>query len=102
MFEDLFNEIELNKEEYKKDIEISLNEVNRQLEKTKFIVEEYAVTSSSNTPSIKYTGADLIEAYRQYNEWNVKEKNIVYAKIEKGKLMDVEMVIDLKVLKKIK
>ncbi|WP_251861027.1 hypothetical protein [Clostridium sp. Marseille-Q2269] len=102
MFEDFFNEIELNKQEYKKDIEISLNEVNKQLEKTKFTVEEYAVTSPNSTPSIKYTGTDLIEAYRQYNEWDKDKKNIVYARIEKGIFMDVEMVIDFKVLKIIK
>ncbi|KEI94406.1 hypothetical protein N496_19940 (plasmid) [Clostridium botulinum A2B3 87] len=95
----LFDDIELEKKEYKKDIEISLNEVNRVLEKNKFMVQEYAVTSGT---SIKYTGNDLIEAYRQYNEWDRTEKNIVYAKIEKGIFMDIEMVIDLKVLKKIK
>ncbi|KRU40015.1 hypothetical protein [Clostridium sporogenes] len=95
----LFEDIELEKNEYKRELEISLNEVNRVLEKNKFIVEEYAVTSGT---SIKYTGNDLMEAYRQYNEWNRENKNIIYGQIEKGIFMDIEMVINIKVVKKIK
>lgn len=62
MFYEFFKELELNKEEYKEDIQISLNEINKCLQKTKFTVEEYALMNKDGL--IKCTGNDLLETYR--------------------------------------
>lgn len=99
MFEELFNDIELDKKNYKKDLKISLNEMNKKLEKNNVTVSEYAVISGD---SVKYTGKDLLQAYREYNNWNREQKSIVYATIKKGYFMEEEWIIDLKTLKYIK
>lgn len=99
MLDDMLKEIELHKDEIEKDYKVTLNDMNKTFEKNKFTVNEYMVISDT---TVKFSGSELLEAYREYNNWDRQDKNIIYARVEKGYFMDTLWIIDHEVIKVIK